>query len=68
MTSKQFRALGAVFIILDALIEDVQEATYVLNVAIRFLEIVNTVPEYKIINSFLDAMEKKYATEKEGKQ
>lgn len=61
MTSKQFRALRAVFIILDALIEDVQEATYVLNVAIRFLEIVNTVPEYKIINSFLDAMEKKYA-------
>ena len=63
LTPKQFRALQAIFIICDEMFENVQDAIYVLGVAKRFLKIFNAIPDYKIINSFLDDMKKKYAKE-----
>ena len=63
LTPKQFRALQAIFIICDALLENVQDAINVLEVAKSLLKIFNAIPDYKIINSFLDDMKKKYAKE-----
>ena len=54
MTDKQIRALKAIFIVLNALLETSEEAVCVLNVATGMLNGFVSIPNYEIINEFID--------------
>ena len=54
MTEKQIRALEAIFIVLDALLKTSEEAVCVLNAATGMLSGFVTIPNYEIINEFID--------------
>lgn len=54
MTEKQIRALEAIFIVLDALLKTSEEAVCVLNAATGMLSGFVSIPNYEIINEFID--------------
>lgn len=54
MTDKQIRALKAIFVVLDALLKTSEEAVCVLNAATGMLSGFVSIPNYEIINEFID--------------
>lgn len=54
MTDKQIRALKAIFIVLDALLKTSEEAVCVLNAATGMLSGFVSIPNYTIVNEFID--------------
>ena len=54
MTPKQLRALKAIFIVLDILLNSSEEAVCVLNTASGMLSGFVSVPDYEAVNKFLD--------------
>lgn len=54
MTPKQIRALKAIFIVFDELLETSEEAVCVLNAATGMLSGFVSIPNYEIINKFID--------------
>lgn len=54
MTDEQIRALQAIFIVFDVLLKTSEEAVCVLNAATGMLSGFVSIPNYEIINKFID--------------
>lgn len=54
MTPKEIRALKAIFVVFDALLKTSEEAVCVLNAATGMLSGFVSIPNYEIINEFID--------------